>query len=57
MGNLVEIKTNNFLYFQHFLENLNPHGDMNEKEFIDYLYNKSLILEPRGSKTPAKMVS
>ncbi|XP_013393700.1 son of sevenless homolog 1-like isoform X1 [Lingula anatina] len=37
-----------------FFENLNPLEDMTEKEFNDYLYNKSLELEPRHAKGPTK---
>ncbi|XP_077528564.1 son of sevenless homolog 2-like [Haemaphysalis longicornis] len=37
-----------------FLENLNPQGDQSEKEFTDYLYSKSLEIEPRGCKQPPK---
>uniref|UniRef100_A0A131YWM5 Son of sevenless n=2 Tax=Rhipicephalus TaxID=426455 RepID=A0A131YWM5_RHIAP len=37
-----------------FLENLNPQEDMTEKEFTDYLYSKSLEIEPRGCKQPPK---
>ncbi|XP_014673942.1 PREDICTED: son of sevenless homolog 1-like [Priapulus caudatus] len=37
-----------------FLENLNPLGDRTEKEFNDYLYNKSLEIEPRNSKQAPK---
>ncbi|KAK8778665.1 hypothetical protein V5799_019991 [Amblyomma americanum] len=37
-----------------FLENLNAQGDMTEKEFTDYLYSKSLEIEPRGCKQPPK---
>ena len=31
-------------------------GDMDENEFGIYLFNKSLEIEPRGSKAPVKMV-
>ncbi|CAI9720907.1 son of sevenless homolog 1-like [Octopus vulgaris] len=37
-----------------FFVNLNPLGDLSEKDFNDYLYNKSLDLEPRGEKQPRK---
>ncbi|KAL5007967.1 hypothetical protein ScPMuIL_013548 [Solemya velum] len=37
-----------------FFVNLNPLNDMEEKEFNDYLYNKSLEIEPRNSKQPIK---
>ncbi|XP_053553616.1 son of sevenless homolog 2 [Bombina bombina] len=33
-----------------FFENLNPMGNMAEKEFSDYLFNKSLEIEPRNCK-------
>uniref|UniRef100_A0A4W3H716 Ras-GEF domain-containing protein n=1 Tax=Callorhinchus milii TaxID=7868 RepID=A0A4W3H716_CALMI len=34
-----------------FFENLNPMGSSLEKEFTDYLFNKSLEIEPRNAKT------
>ncbi|XP_056136065.1 son of sevenless homolog 1-like [Lampris incognitus] len=34
-----------------FFENLNPMGDMAEKEFADYLFNKSLEIEPRNVRS------
>uniref|UniRef100_A0A671K9T0 Ras-GEF domain-containing protein n=1 Tax=Sinocyclocheilus anshuiensis TaxID=1608454 RepID=A0A671K9T0_9TELE len=34
-----------------FFENLNPMEDMTEKEFADYLFNKSLEIEPRNART------
>lgn len=36
---------------RHFLENLNSFGDMSEKDIDNYLYNKSLEIEPRNCKT------
>jgi son of sevenless-like protein len=33
-----------------FIESLDPMGDRSEKEFLDYLYQKSLEIEPRGCK-------
>uniref|UniRef100_A0A4X2JWB1 SOS Ras/Rac guanine nucleotide exchange factor 1 n=1 Tax=Vombatus ursinus TaxID=29139 RepID=A0A4X2JWB1_VOMUR len=33
-----------------FFENLNPMGNSMEKEFTDYLFNKSLEIEPRNPK-------
>ncbi|XP_045467186.1 protein son of sevenless [Harmonia axyridis] len=35
---------------RHFLENLCPFGDMSENEVNNYLYNKSIEIEPRGCK-------
>uniref|UniRef100_A0A8C5Q2C4 SOS Ras/Rho guanine nucleotide exchange factor 2 n=1 Tax=Leptobrachium leishanense TaxID=445787 RepID=A0A8C5Q2C4_9ANUR len=35
-----------------FFENLNPMGTTAEKEFTDYLFNKSLEIEPRNGKPP-----
>ncbi|XP_072383056.1 protein son of sevenless [Diabrotica undecimpunctata] len=39
---------------RHFLETLNPFGEMNDTEISNYLYQKSLEIEPRGSKIPPK---
>ncbi|XP_069049351.1 son of sevenless homolog 2 isoform X2 [Lepisosteus oculatus] len=37
-----------------FFENLNPMGNMSEKEFSDYLFNKSMEIEPRNCKQPPR---
>ncbi|CAJ0965587.1 unnamed protein product, partial [Ranitomeya imitator] len=37
-----------------FFENLNPMGNTLEKDFSDYLFNKSLEIEPRGCKQPPR---
>ncbi len=37
-----------------FFEALDPMGTMSEKDFNDYLYEKSLEIEPRNSKQPPK---
>ncbi|CAM4725901.1 unnamed protein product [Leuciscus chuanchicus] len=37
-----------------FFENLNPMENMSEKEFSDYLFNKSLEIEPRNCKQPSR---
>uniref|UniRef100_A0A8C0J7H4 SOS Ras/Rho guanine nucleotide exchange factor 2 n=1 Tax=Chelonoidis abingdonii TaxID=106734 RepID=A0A8C0J7H4_CHEAB len=37
-----------------FFENLNPMGNAPEKEFTDYLFNKSLEIEPRNCKQPPR---
>ncbi|CAN8031631.1 unnamed protein product, partial [Ixodes persulcatus] len=37
-----------------FLESLNPQESLTEKEFNDYLYAKSLEIEPRGCRQPPK---
>uniref|UniRef100_A0A1A8FWV0 Son of sevenless homolog 2 n=2 Tax=Nothobranchius korthausae TaxID=1143690 RepID=A0A1A8FWV0_9TELE len=37
-----------------FFENLNPMGDMSEKEFGDYLFSLSSEIEPRNSKQPPR---
>uniref|UniRef100_A0A8C8U1C5 SOS Ras/Rho guanine nucleotide exchange factor 2 n=1 Tax=Peromyscus maniculatus bairdii TaxID=230844 RepID=A0A8C8U1C5_PERMB len=37
-----------------FFENLNPMGILSEKEFTDYLFNKSLEIEPRNCKQPPR---
>lgn len=39
---------------RHFLENLNPFPDMNDTEISNYIYTKSLDLEPREAKAPTK---
>uniref|UniRef100_A0A8C5WB21 SOS Ras/Rac guanine nucleotide exchange factor 1 n=1 Tax=Microcebus murinus TaxID=30608 RepID=A0A8C5WB21_MICMU len=38
------------LDIKRFFENLNPMGNSMEKEFTDYLFNKSLEIEPRNPK-------
>ncbi|KAK6304845.1 hypothetical protein J4Q44_G00254310 [Coregonus suidteri] len=37
-----------------FFENLNPMGILGEKEFSDYLFNKSQEIEPRNCKQPPR---
>ncbi|KAM6912201.1 son of sevenless homolog 2 [Xenentodon cancila] len=37
-----------------FFENLNPMGNMSDKEFSDYLFNMSLEIEPRNSRQPPR---
>uniref|UniRef100_A0A8K9X294 Son of sevenless homolog 2 (Drosophila) n=1 Tax=Oncorhynchus mykiss TaxID=8022 RepID=A0A8K9X294_ONCMY len=37
-----------------FFENLNPMGCLGEKEFSDYLFNKSQEIEPRNCKQPPR---
>ncbi|KAM6082928.1 son of sevenless homolog 1 isoform 7-T7 [Chlamydotis macqueenii] len=37
-----------------FFENLNPMGNSTETEFTDYLFNKSLEIEPRNVKPPPR---
>ncbi|KAJ6654006.1 hypothetical protein lerEdw1_007515 [Lerista edwardsae] len=37
-----------------FFENLNPMGSSPEKEFTDYLFNKSQEIEPRSCKQPPR---
>ncbi|XP_015681054.1 son of sevenless homolog 2 [Protobothrops mucrosquamatus] len=37
-----------------FFENLNPMGNYPEKEFTDYLFNKSQEIEPRNCKQPSR---
>lgn len=44
-------------FIQKFFENLNPMGKIPEKEFTDYLFNKSLEIEPRNCKQPPRFVS
>lgn len=46
-----------FYQIQCFLKNINPIGDISEKEFEDYLYNKSREIEPKDSSRPSKGVS
>ena len=40
--------------FQNFLENLAPFPDMTENEITEYLWEKSVELEPRGTETLRK---
>ena len=47
----------NFHFSKNFLIELDPLGEMSEKDFNDYLYEKSLTLEPRNSKQASKFVS
>lgn len=42
---------------QKFFENLNPMEDKAEKEFADYLFNKSLEIEPRNARSLPRFVS
>lgn len=42
---------------QKFFENLNPMEDMMDKEFADYLFNKSLEIEPRNARSLPRFVS
>lgn len=37
-----------------YLENLNPFGDMNENEISNYLFEKSIAIEPRNCKQVPK---
>uniref|UniRef100_A0A4X2KK22 SOS Ras/Rho guanine nucleotide exchange factor 2 n=1 Tax=Vombatus ursinus TaxID=29139 RepID=A0A4X2KK22_VOMUR len=37
-----------------FFENLNPMGNASDKEFTDYLFNKSQEIEPRNCKQPPR---
>ncbi|XP_027856943.1 son of sevenless homolog 2 isoform X1 [Xiphophorus couchianus] len=37
-----------------YFENLNPMENMSEKEFSDYLFKKSLEIEPRNARQPAR---
>ncbi|KAJ8985180.1 hypothetical protein NQ317_018209 [Molorchus minor] len=39
---------------RHFLENLNPFGDMSDTDICNYLYQKSLEIEPRGARIVPK---
>ena len=45
------------LCLQKFFEELDPLGDGTEKAFQDYLYEKSLEVEPRNCKQLPKFVS
>lgn len=42
---------------QKFFENLNPMGDLSEKDFSDYLFHKSLEIEPRQLRSAPRFVS
>ncbi|XP_017780094.1 PREDICTED: protein son of sevenless isoform X2 [Nicrophorus vespilloides] len=39
---------------KHFLETLNPFGDMSDTDISNYLFNKSIEIEPRGCKQVPK---
>lgn len=39
---------------RHFLETLNPFGDTNDNEISNYLFEKSIVIEPRGCKQVPK---
>lgn len=39
---------------RNFLENLNPFGDMSEKDINNYLFDKSSEIEPKNCKQPPK---
>ncbi|XP_027874434.1 son of sevenless homolog 1 isoform X3 [Xiphophorus couchianus] len=39
-----------------FLENLNPMEDLSEKDFADHLFNKSLEIEPRNTRSLPRFV-
>uniref|UniRef100_UPI0037E7F3D4 son of sevenless homolog 1-like isoform X2 n=1 Tax=Semicossyphus pulcher TaxID=241346 RepID=UPI0037E7F3D4 len=39
-----------------FFENLNPMGDLSEKDFADHLFNKSLEIEPRNARSLPRFV-
>lgn len=39
---------------RHFLESLSPFEDMKDADISNYLYNKSLDIEPRGCKQPPR---
>ena len=47
---------NSYLLLQAFFEDLNPYGEMSEKEINDILYDGSLLIEPRGAKQTPKFV-
>lgn len=48
------LETLHIFVLQHFLETLNPFGEMNDTEISNYLYQKSLEIEPRKCKLVPK---
>ena len=44
-------------FLQHFLENLCPFENQTDAEIGNYLFNKSLEIEPRMCKQPPRFVS
>lgn len=41
-------------FFQHFLESINPFPDYSDKEITDYLWEKSIEIEPKGADPALK---
>ena len=54
---MVYVFPDTFSNSQEYFENLNPLEDRDEKSFNDYLYEKSLEIEPRGARQLNKFVS
>ena len=58
MGGKNDLNTNlQIIYFQQFFESIDPKSEFNTNEDLEeYLYNKSLEIQPKGLETPTSEV-